>query len=100
MDAESAENEVEDEKIGMNQFYDIVTSRKPDWQTIIYELIHTKQLDPWDVDIVVLTGKYFEKIAERIEIDRWRLTVSSLLSAINGGESLAEIKKTTSSRFP
>ena len=40
---------------------------------------------------------YFEKIAERIEIDRWRLTVSSLLSAINGGESLAEIKKTLES---
>ncbi len=37
---------------------------------------------------------YLEKIAERIEVDRWRLTVSSLLSAINGGETLAEIKKT------
>ncbi len=36
---------------------------------------------------------YLEKIAERTEVDRWRLTVSSLLTAINGGESLAEIKK-------
>ena len=33
-----------------------------------------------------------EKIAERKEVDRWRLSVSSLLSAISGGESLAEIK--------
>lgn len=56
--------EIEPEKIDQGQFYDIVTSRKPDWQAIIYELIHTEQLDPWDVDIVLLTGKYFEKIAE------------------------------------
>ena len=40
---------------------------------------------------------YLEKIAERIEVDRWRLTVSSLLLAINGGETLAEIKKTLES---
>ena len=62
------ENVVEEvekvEKIGQNQLYDVITSRKPDWQTIIYDLIHTEQLDPWDVDIVVLTGKYFEKIIE------------------------------------
>lgn len=60
---------MEEEKIGQNQFYDIVTSRKPDWQAIIYELIHTEQLDPWDVDIVLLTGSYFEKIAELEEAD-------------------------------
>ena len=52
----------ETEKIGQNQFYDIVTSKKSDWQTIIYELIHAEQLDPWNIDIIILTGKYFEKI--------------------------------------
>ena len=57
------------EKIGQNQFYDIITSRKPDWHAIIYELIHTEQLDPWDIDIILLTGKYFEKIAEIEEAD-------------------------------
>jgi len=64
MGVESVKKVDESEKIDMNQFYDIVTGRKPDWQTIIYELIHTEQLDPWDVDIIVLTGKYFEKVAE------------------------------------
>jgi len=52
------------EKIGQNQFYDIVTGRQPDWQSIIYDLVHTEQLDPWDVDIIVLTSRYFEKIYE------------------------------------
>ena len=37
---------------------------------------------------------YLEKIGERTEVDRWRLTVASLLTAINGGESIPEIRKT------
>src|SRR3989344_2953862 len=53
-----------EEKISPNQFYDVITSRKPDWQSIIYELIATDKLDPWDIDIVILTRRYFEKIAE------------------------------------
>jgi chromatin segregation and condensation protein Rec8/ScpA/Scc1 (kleisin family) len=60
---ENAEISVID-RISQNQVYDIVTSRKPDWQAIIYDLIHTDQLDPWDVDIVKLTTRYFEKINE------------------------------------
>ena len=52
------------EKIGQNQVYDIVTGRQADWQTIIYDLVHTEQLDPWDIDIIVLTARYFEKIYE------------------------------------
>jgi len=35
---------------------------------------------------------YLEKIADRTEVDRWRLTISSLLTAINNGENLTEIK--------
>lgn len=57
------------EKISPTQVYDIITSRKPDWQTIIYEMVHTEQLDPWDIDLVILTKKYFEKIEELKEID-------------------------------
>ncbi|MDD5191996.1 MAG: segregation/condensation protein A [Candidatus Nanoarchaeia archaeon] len=57
------------EKIGQNQFYDIVTGRQPDWQAIIYELIHTEQLDPWDINITILTKRYFEKILELEELD-------------------------------
>ena len=38
-------------------------------------------------------GLYLEKIAERKEVDRWRLSVSSLFAAIKYGESLAEIQQ-------
>jgi segregation and condensation protein A len=57
------------EKIGQNQIYDVITSRKPDWQEILYDLINTDQLDPWDIDIVLLTHKYFQKILELEEHD-------------------------------
>ena len=57
---EGEDEEVEDlniaeesERIGPTQFYGIITSNKPDWQSIIYDLIHTEQLNPWDIDIVV-----------------------------------------------
>ncbi|MBT3463566.1 segregation/condensation protein A, partial [archaeon] len=43
--------------------------KKPDWQGIIYELINSEQLDPWDMDIVILTDRYFEKIEELEEMD-------------------------------
>ncbi len=36
---------------------------------------------------------YLEKIAERSDVNRWRLSIGSLLAAISGGESLTEIKK-------
>lgn len=35
---------------------------------------------------------YLDKIAERKEVDSWRLSVSSLLTAISGGEDLVKIK--------
>ena len=38
-------------------------------------------------------GLYLEKIAERTEVDRWRLSVSSLFAAIKQGESLVEIRQ-------
>jgi segregation and condensation protein A len=51
-------------KIGEMQVYNIITGKQPDWQTIIYELIHTEQLDPWDIDIVKLTNSYVARMHE------------------------------------
>lgn len=51
-------------KIGQEQFYEILTNDDYSWQSIIYELINTEQLDPWDIDITMLTQRYLEKIRE------------------------------------
>lgn len=49
-------------KISQNQFFEFITGDDLGWQTIIYDLIRTEQLDPWDIDIGVLADKYVETI--------------------------------------
>jgi len=70
------------EKISPNQVYDIISSKKPDWQVIIYDLINSEQLDPWDIDVIILTNKYFEKIEELEEMDFYISSKILLASAL------------------
>lgn len=42
---------------------------KPTWRTVLVELITTKKLDPWDVDIIALTEGFLEKIEEMQKIE-------------------------------
>jgi len=58
-----------DEKIGQDQIHDLLFGDKLGWQSIIYDLINTEQLNPWDVDISLLAKKYLEKIKELEEAD-------------------------------
>jgi len=39
------------------------------WQSVIYELISTRQIDPWDVNVSLLTQKYIEMIKALKELD-------------------------------
>src|SRR3989338_7199529 len=32
------------------------------WQTILYELIKTEEINPWDIDISLLSQKYLETL--------------------------------------
>ena len=43
---------------------------------------------------------FLDRIARRREIDRWRLSASSLMSAMGGAESLAEIRATLAASSP
>lgn len=51
-------------RINETQFYDLITGEELSWQSIIYDLIKTEQLDPWDIDIGVLAEKYLEIITQ------------------------------------
>lgn len=53
-----------DKKVGQEQVHGLLFSDKLSWQSIIYDLINSEQLDPWDVDICLLANKYLEKIRE------------------------------------
>jgi len=54
------------DKINQDQFYSLITGGELSWQTIICDLIKTEQLDPWDIDLFVLSNKYLE-IIEKLE---------------------------------
>ena len=55
--------------VKQEQIHDILFSRDIGWQEIIYDLINTEQLDPWDVDIIILTNGYLQKVQNLEEAD-------------------------------
>lgn len=58
-----------DDKINQNQFFDLITGEDLSWQSIIYDLIKTEQLDPWDIDIGLLADRYVEIIQQLEDAD-------------------------------
>jgi segregation and condensation protein A len=55
--------------VKQEEIHDLLFSRDIGWQDIIYDLRNTEQLDPWDLDLIILTEKYFKKIEEMEEKD-------------------------------
>ncbi|MBI3623737.1 segregation/condensation protein A [Candidatus Pacearchaeota archaeon] len=55
--------------VKQDQIHDLLFSREIGWQEIIYDLINTEQLDPWDINLSILTDKYLEKIRVLEEAD-------------------------------
>ena len=50
------------------------------WKTIIYDLVKTEEMDPWDINITLLTKKYIEVIKAMKEHD-FRISGKILLAA-------------------
>ena len=55
--------------VKQDQIHDILFNREIGWKEIIYDLINTEQLDPWDIDITILSDQYLQKIQEIEETD-------------------------------
>lgn len=68
---EKEENNSQEQKnsVGQEQIHDLLFNREIGWQEIIYDLINTEQLNPWDIDIIILSDKYLGKIREIEEAD-------------------------------
>lgn len=50
------------EKVGQEQIHGLLFGDKLSWQAIIYDLINTEQLDPWDINISLLSSKFLDKV--------------------------------------
>jgi len=60
---------MEGDKINQDQFFNLISSNELSWQAIIYDLIKTEQLDPWDIDLATLAEKYVTTIQQLEEAD-------------------------------
>lgn len=59
----------EENNAKQDQIHTILFNREIGWQELIYDLINTEQLDPWDINIIILTDKFLEKVHEVEEAD-------------------------------
>ena len=57
------------DRINQDQFFNLISSNELSWQAIIYDLIKTEQLDPWDIDLATLAEKYITTIQALEEAD-------------------------------
>ncbi|MDP3966409.1 MAG: hypothetical protein Q8Q04_02675 [archaeon] len=55
--------------VGQEQVHDLLFNREIGWQDIIYDLINTEQLDPWDININILAEGFLVKIQAYEEMD-------------------------------
>jgi len=63
-DVEQNKSSVNKGKVGQDQIHRLLFGEKLSWQAIIYDLINSEQLDPWNIDISLLSKKYLEKVRE------------------------------------
>ncbi len=50
------------EKVGQEQIHALLFEDKLSWQSIIYDLINTEQLDPWDINLALLSERFLERV--------------------------------------
>ncbi len=66
-----------EKRVGQDQVYDLLVSSELSWQAIIYDLIRTEQLNPWDIDLAILANKYLETIQKLEELEEGNFHISS-----------------------
>ena len=64
------------------RIFNIIFSKADEitWQSIIYELVKTDQMDPWDIDVSILAQKYIDMLRTLKEHD-FRISGKVLLAA-------------------
>ena len=66
--------------VKQEQLHELLFNKEVGWQNILYDLINTEQLDPWDIDITLLANKYLEKI-QKLEEQSFFISSKVLLAA-------------------
>jgi len=64
------------------RIFNIIFSKADEitWQNIIFELIKSEQMDPWDIDVTILTQKYIDML-RTLKVHDFRISGKVLLAA-------------------
>ena len=52
------------DRVGQEQIHGLLFVEKLSWQQIIYDLIRSEQLNPWDIDVGLLSRKFLERVMQ------------------------------------
>ena len=53
-----------------DQIYDMLMKRDEiTWQSLIYELVRSEQMNPWDIDVGLLARRYLETLKKMKEMN-------------------------------
>lgn len=52
----------------------------PTWRELLMELVHSNQIDPWDIDVVEITRKYIEQV-KKMTMNDLRIPANLILAA-------------------
>lgn len=63
-----------------NEVYDLIFGENPSWKSIIYRLVREGKINPWDIDISVLTQEYLKTI-RKMENFNFRISGKVILAA-------------------
>jgi len=73
--------DTESPKKGHERIYELLIEKDDiTWQTIIHDLVRTEEMNPWDVDVSLLTAKYIETLKQLKSFD-FRVTGKVILCA-------------------
>jgi segregation and condensation protein A len=73
--------QAEEEKKGHEKILELILDKdEVTWQSILYDLINSEQMNPWDVNVSILTQKYIERIKLLQEHD-FRISGKIVLAA-------------------
>ncbi len=61
--------EVKELGVSQEQVHDMLFNRKIGWKDLIYDLINTEQLDPWNIDIELLSEGFLDRVKKYEEMD-------------------------------
>lgn len=69
------------EKAHHDKIFELLTEKdEVTWQSIIYDLVRTEEMDPWDINVSLLTKRYIHALKELKQIN-FRITGKVILAA-------------------